>query len=197
MPETQDSAANETAAAVAPDPQPQPDDQPDWQGRFTGQQKVNRDLERKLKAANTELEQLRQGRDAAPDVDALRSQLEADVAARMGRLVLSAEVRAAAAGKLSDPADALAMLDLSKLEVGSDGTIDQEKVSAAIAGLLEAKPYLAAQGGTTVRGSADGGTRNGSRPTQLTREQLKQMDPNQIEQARTEGRCDDLLGIKR
>jgi hypothetical protein len=72
--------------------------------------------------------------------------------------ILKAEVRAAATGKLSDPADALQFLDLSKLEVGEDGEVDGKAVAAAIDDLIKNKPYLAAQG-KRFQGAGDGGTR--------------------------------------
>lgn len=75
--------------------------------------------------------------------------------------ILKAEVRAAATGKLSDPADALQFLDLSKLEVGDDGEVDGKAVAAAIDALVKNKPYLAAQG-KRFQGGGDGGTRNES-----------------------------------
>jgi len=56
-----------------------------------------------------------------------------------------AEVRAAAAGKLADPSDALRFLDLAQFEVGEDGDIDQDEIADAIDELLTQKPYLAAQ----------------------------------------------------
>lgn len=73
--------------------------------------------------------------------------------------ILKAEVRAAATGKLSDPADALQFLDLSKLEVGEDGEVDGKAVAAAIDDLIKNKPYLAAQG-KRFQGAGDGGARN-------------------------------------
>jgi len=74
--------------------------------------------------------------------------------------ILKAEVRAAAAGKLADPADALQFLDLTKLEVGEDGEVDSKGVAAAIDELVKNKPYLAAQGKQRFQGTGDGGPRN-------------------------------------
>lgn len=73
--------------------------------------------------------------------------------------ILKAEVRAAATGKLADPADALLYLDLTKLEVGDDGEVDGKAVTAAIDELVKNKPYLAAQG-KRFQGNGDGGPRN-------------------------------------
>lgn len=75
--------------------------------------------------------------------------------------ILKAEIRAAAAGKLTDPTDALQFIDLSALEVGADGDVDATAISALIDNLVKAKPYLAAQG-KRFEGGADGGARNES-----------------------------------
>jgi hypothetical protein len=72
--------------------------------------------------------------------------------------ILKAEVRAAATGKLSDPADALLYLDLSKFEVGEDGEVDAKALGAALDDLVKKKPYLAAQG-KRFQGNGDGGPR--------------------------------------
>lgn len=73
--------------------------------------------------------------------------------------ILKAEVRAAATGKLADPADALIHLDLSKFEVGEDGEVDAKALTAALDDLIKTKPYLAAQG-KRFQGNGDGGPRN-------------------------------------
>ncbi len=67
--------------------------------------------------------------------------------AKANRRILRSEVKAAAAGKLADPNDALHMLDLDQFEVDDDGNVDEDEIATAIADLLEKKPYLAAQSG--------------------------------------------------
>ena len=49
------------------------------------------------------------------------------------------------------------------------------------------------------QGSADSGARSDTSdgPTQLTQDDLTRMNPEQIVKAQKEGRCNDLLGIKR
>ena len=54
--------------------------------------------------------------------------------------ILKAEVRAAASGKLTDPADALRYLDLSKFTVTADGGVDTQAIADSIGELLEQKP---------------------------------------------------------
>lgn len=128
-------------------------------------------------------------------LDAQRVQDEA--LAKANDRILKAELRAAAAGKLSDPADALKFIDLSAFEVGADGEVDSAAVSAAIDNLVTTKPYLAAQGGQRFQGTADGGARNdATQPSQLTRADLDGMSPEAIVKAKADGRLNDLLGIK-
>lgn len=79
--------------------------------------------------------------------------------------ILKAEVRAAAAGKLSDPQDALRFLDLSEFEVGSDGEVDATAVTKAIDDLIQTKPYLAVQDGKRFQGAADTGARKETGPS--------------------------------
>jgi hypothetical protein len=73
---------------------------------------------------------------------------EAATLAAANQRILRAEVRAAAAGKLADPADAQKFIDLEQFEVDEDGELDQGEIAKAIADLVKSKPYLAAQGGS-------------------------------------------------
>lgn len=59
-------------------------------------------------------------------------------------------VIAAATGRLTDPADALRMIDLSDVDVDAAGKLDSAKIKAKVDALVEAKPYL----GTNGAGSA-------------------------------------------
>lgn len=97
------------------------------------------------------------------DFDPEEIQRKADEAAtaKANERIVKAEVRASAAGKLSDPKDALKFLDLSKIEVDADGNVDSDEIDDAIADLLKNKPYLAvAQGdGKRFKGSGDGGAK--------------------------------------
>lgn len=123
--------------------------------------KLRRAAERaKAKVAKPEEEPA----DDEPDIDPEEIQREADAkaTAKANERIIKAEVRASAAGKLSDPVDALKFLDLSKFEVDADGNVDTEQIDDAIADLLEKKPYLAvpAQGERKrFKGSGDGGAK--------------------------------------
>lgn len=151
-----------------------------------------RDLKRRI----ADLEAKGDGKDG-DDTEAVKAEARREVLAEANQRILRSEVKAAAAGKLADPGDALRLLDLTTFEVDDDGAVDEDEVADAIDDLLKRKPYLAAQGGKKkFDGKADQGTRNGGRVAQLTRSDLASMSPDQIEQARVDGRLNDLLGIK-
>src|SRR5690625_3046704 len=162
-----------------------------------------------MKQARNEARQ--QAREAQAQLDALKAQVEGREAEHKAQLeeqrikdealaqanerILKAEFRAAAAGKLSDPSDVLRFIDTSDFEVGDDGSVDAGAISAAVEGLLESKPYLAAQGGTGPVFESPG-TRRDPGKGQLTQADLQRMSPDEINAARAEGRLNDLLGIE-
>lgn len=159
--------------------------------------KSERDRRRELER---ELAEARKGaasdNDGAPDAEQVRTEAEQAATAKANQRIVRSEVKAAAAGKLADPADALLHIDVSKFDVDDDGEIDSDEVAEAIEELVNKKPYLAAQGGRRFQGTADGGARKGkSRPQQLTREDVKRMSPQKIVEAKESGRLDDALGI--
>ncbi|MDX2538590.1 hypothetical protein [Streptomyces scabiei] len=80
------------------------------------------------------------------DADAIKTEIRAEIAAETNARLIRAEVKAAAAGKLADPADAPKFIDLSKIKVGEDGDPDAKQIKKAIEDLLKEKPYLAANG---------------------------------------------------
>ncbi|WP_406199261.1 hypothetical protein OG331_23050 [Streptomyces sp. NBC_01017] len=165
--------------------------------------KAEREKRRGLEAQLAELNKPAEG--ATPDPDALLRQAEQTAAARYNERIVRAEVKAAAAGKLADPADAYRFLDLSQFEVDGDGNVDADEVAEAIDDLIQSKPYLAAQGGSTkprFQGTADSGARKGNaRPTQLTEADVKRLSAAgkhaEIVKAQNEGRLDDYLGQTR
>ena len=149
-----------------------------------------RDLEKEI----AELKAAAEAANKTPDeqaLDAARREAEANAIAKANQRVLRSEIRAAAAGQLSDPSDALAHLDLSGFGVDEHGNVDTQEISEAISDLLEKKPYLAAQGG---RVSFDSG--RGKQPAggQLTQADLRGMSPEDIASAKAAGRLNNLLG---
>jgi len=151
------------------------------------------------KALEQELATLKaqQGKDDdQPDPEEIRKQAHAEARAEVLRDRALDKVEAKAAKSFADPEDARALLASRVDEFVDDGKVDVEAIEEALDDLLKKKPHLAAQGGRRFQGSADGGARKGSKPAQLTRDDLKGMSPEAIVKAKAEGRLNDLLGIK-
>lgn len=157
---------------------------------------------RAAKAALAEMKAQLEAKDQPPDEQALaaaRAQARAEVLAESNARLVAAEVRAAAAGRMADPTDALRLLDLSSFEVGEDGVVDAEAIGDAIADLIKSKPYLqAAPQRRPAEGSADGGTRKADASTirQLTRADLVGMSADEIRKAQEAGQFADLMAGK-
>ena len=163
------------------------------------------EMKRKWKAAETarktaeaEAAALRakdEGREAEHQQALAAQQIKDDALAAASRRILKAELRAAAAGKLTDPTDALTFIDLDAIDVDDDGNVDRAALDAAITNLVTTKPYLAAQSGGRFQGGADGGARNAasSSPHQYTAAEVERMTPQQIVAARRAGQLADYL----
>jgi len=207
-PPADDSAppAGEQTPPTTPPATPASDDPPGAEHLGDPGKKALDEMKAKWKAAEAEAKTEREqraalqaqveGKEAEHKASQEVQRVKDEALAAANERILKAEVRAAAAGKLTDPADALRFLDLSALEVGADGEVDGKAVASAIEDLVKNKPYLAAQGGARFQGSADGGTRKETRPAQLTRADLARMSPQEIDKAREDGRLADLLSGK-
>lgn len=57
--------------------------------------------------------------------------------------IVKAELKAAAAGVLQDPDDAVSLIGLDLFEVDDDGNVDTKAIKAEVDRLAKAKPYLA------------------------------------------------------
>lgn len=155
-----------------------------------------RESAKALADIKAEVELLKNGGKEDSAAKAIR-EAEAAANSKANERILKAELKAAAAGKLADPADVYKFIDLSEFEVGSDGDVDADAIGEAIEDLLKSKPYLGAATAKRFQGSADGGARKEpAKPSQLSREDLKGMSPEAINSARAAGRLNDLLGIK-
>ncbi|MFI0262086.1 hypothetical protein ACH4OW_23950 [Streptomyces sp. NPDC017056] len=123
--------------------EPNRDGQHQDQGATTGDQADELTRERTAReAAEREVARLRRSNAAQKpdDLEALRAEIRDEFTAQLVR----AELRAAAAGRLRDPADALALVDAAAL-AGKGGDIDTAAVVAAVDQLVKDKPYLAAE----------------------------------------------------
>lgn len=131
---------------VTPPPPPPPDDELGDGGKkaLDTERKARRDAEKLLKDQLVELDKLREATQTEQEkavAEATKKAVSEAVGSANAR-ILRAEVKAAAAGKLADPADAVAMLDLGDFTVTDDGDVDGKAIAKAIDELVEAKPYL-------------------------------------------------------
>lgn len=170
----------------------------DWHDKFLGQKKVNSDLETKLKAAYEKADRVDELEKQVADWEQRGKEFDSAQATIAGlqKQVLQANVTAAATGKLINPGDALKLIDFSDLTADDQGGYDQKAIGDKIDALVAAHPYLA-QGGNNA-GLAGiippSGVRDGDHQAgQLTRDDLKNMTPKQIDEARRKGRLNDLL----
>jgi hypothetical protein len=154
--------ANDPAGTDPPDPPggdpPAGDPPAEPAGDDVGKLKATLAAERRARAAaEREANKLRDehATDAEKAVAAAREEGRREALGQVAGRMVEAEVRAAAAGKLADPADAIRLLDLTGF-VDDAGEIDGKAIVAAVDELVEAKPYLAAE--------AKAAAGNGSRP---------------------------------
>lgn len=150
--------------------------------------------ERERAALQAKLE----GREDEHAAEQQRQQSEAAALAKANDRIRKAELRAAAAGKLANPADALAFIDLEQIAVDDDGAVDQDAIADQIDQLLTERPYLAAGGAQRFQGGADGGADKGAtKPRQLTETDVKNMSPAEVNQAMQNGQLVNLMSGKK
>lgn len=118
-----------------------------------------RAAEREAKAAKAELDALKTQSmsDQEKAVQAARAEGEQAALGTATKRLVNSEVRIAAAGKFSDPADAVRLIDFDDIKVGDDGEPDTKQIARLVDALLKEKPYLAA--GPQPGGSFDQGAR--------------------------------------
>ena len=137
----------------------------DWKSEYEAQQRINRSLERKSKKDFARIQELEKSTPAVtlaedtPDPEKIRAEIRNELQAATNTRLIAAEAKAALAGKVHKPATALRLLDLSEVEVDSDGNVDTQALDDLIVKLLEDEPYLAVAQGTPQRfqGKADQG----------------------------------------
>lgn len=170
--------------------------------RMKARAKTERD---RRKALEQELAALKKkpaktGDDNAPDLDAVREAAKAEARAEQLSERVADKIEAKAGARFNlDPEDVAALL-LRRHDVDDfvdNGRVDTDAIAEALDELLESKPSLAAatadDGKGKRRGGVDQGARGGSRPKQLSREDLKRMSPAEILKAKNEGRLDAAL----
>jgi hypothetical protein len=159
-----------------------------------GRWREERDRRKALEARIAELEQGSGKKDDGDLVQAI-AKAKAEAKAETLRERVLDRIEAKAARLFADPEDAVALLGRRADEFIDGDKIDSDEIAEALEGLLKKKPHLAATAQKRFAGSADGGARKGSKPDQLTRDDLKKMTPAAIVKAQEEGRLNDLMGV--
>jgi hypothetical protein len=121
--------------------------------------------EREAKAAKAELDALKAAGATEQEKAISKAKEEGKAEALKGAnaRVIKSEIKAAAAGRLANPAVAVRLLDPDDF-TDDDGEVDDKKLKAAIDRLLKDEPYLA--GKAKANGDAGGGPRgNPAGPT--------------------------------
>ncbi|MFB7288984.1 hypothetical protein [Actinacidiphila glaucinigra] len=161
--------------------------------------RLRKEKERR-KAAETERDQLKNSGGDENDPERIRNEADRAATTRANARIVRSEIRAAAAGKLTNPRDALHFLDLTTFEVDEEGQVDEDEIADAIEGLLKERPYLGvnaapAESQRRFQGTGDGGARKSTGgPRQLTERDVAKMTPEQIDEAHRKGQLRDYLG---
>lgn len=128
------------------------------------ERKARKAAERQASAAKPKGDKKTSTHDDKDDVVERLEQARTEERAKAQARIVRSEVRAAAAGRFADPADAALYLanDLEDL-VGDDGEPDDDAITEALDELLERKPHLAAakSSGRKSGGDSDQGARAG------------------------------------
>lgn len=165
---------NDTGATAGGDGSSSSDDLGDAGKRALEAERASRRAaEKRARDFEAELTRIRESSMSEQEkaVEAARREARAEAGKAFNTRLVQAEMRAAAAGKLSDPEDAIRFLDLETFAVDDDGQVDNKAIAKALDELLKAKPYLAASA-TRPTGTADQGARGsgaGSDMNQLIR----------------------------
>jgi len=146
------------------------------------------------RALAAELEELKKPKTDADNPEQIREQARAEARAEVLKDRALDRIEARAAKLFADPEDARALLAGHVDDFVDDGKIDVEAIQEALDDLLKRKPHLGATPQARFTGSADGGARKGTKPDQLSRDDLKRMTPDQIVEAKAKGRLVDLMG---
>lgn len=159
---------------------------------LVAERKAHKDAARRAKLLEQQLADKGLPADEAALEQAKREALAEGLKAGNDR-IKRAEVKAALAGKVTDVALALAVIDTSDIDVDDNGDIDSSAIDSAIADLIEKHPSLVAK---RFQGGADQGAKGRVSAKQVTETELENMTPEQINEARRSGRLDALMGVK-
>jgi hypothetical protein len=117
---------------------------------------------RELKQRLADLEAKLGSAGKPPEEQALetaRAEARKEATTAANKRIVRANVLAAAKGKLADPADALAAINLDDFDVSDDGEVDPQALDDAITELLDRKPHWGVSAERRFTGAADQGAR--------------------------------------
>lgn len=129
-------------------------------------------------------------------IETARREARAEAQKSANERIARLEVKAALAGKVSNPALALRLIDTSAIEVDGDGEVDADAIESAIATLLADAPELAVKAQRFQGGADQGAKGKASVPAQLSKSDLSNMTPEQIVAAYEAGQISSLVGGK-
>lgn len=188
-PPTPAAAAPSTAPAAPATPEaPPPTGELGEAGKaaLEAERVARRNAERLARESTAELEKLRTA--AMTDQEKAVAEARREGKAEGTRLILEAEIRAAAAGKLANPALAARLLNVDELMPKDGGEVDAERIGKAIEELIAKEPYLAVQAATgtppapgtppttpppPAAGTVAGGARGQGNPGTFKRSELR------------------------
>lgn len=129
-------------------------------------------------------------------LEAARREADEAATAKANARIVKAELRAAAATKVSNLNALVRLTDIDVIEVDEDGNPSEDDIASAIDKFLTDFPEFAADK-SKFSGTADQGTKGKqSTPAQLTREQIKSMSPEQLLEAQEKGLLKNVLSGK-
>ncbi len=187
-------APDPSAPPAAPEPT-DPDPDAGAKKALDAERKARRDAESAAKRLESELADLRKAQmtDQEKAVDAARTEGRTEAETRLRDRLLTAEVRARAAGKSIDPDLVATLIDRNTLKWDGDD-IDPESLDRQIDKVLTAKPYLVANG-TNPAPPAPPRVPTGPRGKPAgtyTRADLQRMTPEEITAAFNRGELSHL-----
>lgn len=164
---------------------------------LAAERKARRDAEKKASA----LEAARADADKEPAEQALeqaRREAREEAQTAFNQRLVQAELKAALAGKVNDPALALKVIDMSEIDIDGNGEVDPQSVTDAIEAAIAQYPVLRPVEQKKFTGTADQGAKGkaAGQPPQLTREQLSALTPEQRVAAYENGQLATLLSGK-
>ena len=190
---TEIDTADETAEEVEQSEEvaEKPDPDAGAKKALTAERTARKAAEKALNTLKAELANKDKPAEEQAIAERIREATEA-VSAKANARLVSAELKAAAAGKVKNPALALKLIDTSGIDVDDEGEVDSDALNQAIADLLEQYPELAPDGSKFGGGADQGAKGKESKPSQLTKQDLESMSAAEINSARREGRLKSL-----